>query len=358
MSVRRALLALVVTGWLAAGLGGAYLYVQRYIEYRGFPKPTTPGGIARGTVREVRFHSDVVAHGARYLVYLPPHYAEEAAHGRRFPVLYLLHGVPGTFTVFTNIARAHVDENVLLAKHAMPPVILVMPAGLQGTLHGDTEWANTHSGRWEDFILDVVRDVDHRFATRADRRHRGIAGDSEGGYGATNIALHHLGEFSVLESWGGYFTQTPTDAFRGATQAQLRANSPADYVGSLAPEIRRLGLRAWLYQGRTDAADPAALRSFARQLYAAGAHVKLGFFPGGHDWGLYRAKLPLMLTAAGRWFEHPPSRAGFTATGRSLPLAELQRIQAARHRRCLALQPGQPMVGACRRYRAKHGLKS
>jgi S-formylglutathione hydrolase FrmB len=237
-------------------------------------------------------------------------------------------------------------------------MIIVMPGGKSGVLGADTEWANTPSGNWMSYVTDVVHDVDRHFATIPNRQHRGIAGDSEGAYGAVNIALHELGLFSVIESWGGYFTQTPTAVFRGATQAQLRANSPADYVDSLAPEIRRLGLRAWLYQGRTDAADPAALRSFAGQLYAAGAHVKLGFFPGGHDWGLYRAKLPLMLTAAGRWFEHPPGRAGFSATGRSLPLAQLHRIQAARHRRCLALRPGQPMAGACRRYRAKHDLAS
>jgi enterochelin esterase-like enzyme len=353
MSPRRGILALVVAGWLAAGLGGAYLYVQRYIDYRGFPKPATPNGVAQGTVREVRFHSSVVSHGARYLVYLPPGYAREAARGRRFPVLYLLHGVPGTFTVFTNVAQVHVAANVLIAQHRLRPMILVMPAGLQGTLHGDTEWANTRAGRWEDFILDVVRDVDHRFATRADRRDRGIVGDSEGAYGAVNIALHHLDAFSVIESWGGYFTQTPTGVFAGAPPAQLRANSPAAYVGSLAPEIHRLGLHAWLYQGRTDAADPAALRSFAARLHGAGADVRLGFFAGGHDWGLYRAKTPKMLAAAGRWFSQPPGRAGFSATGRSLSVAQLRRIQAHRHRRCLAMKPGH-IPGACRRYRARH----
>lgn len=356
MPVRRSILALVMAGWLAAGLGGAYLYVQRYIDYRGFPRPATPSGVAKGTVREVRFHSNVVTRGARYLIYLPPGYAQQAARGRRFPVLYLLHGVPGTFTVFTNVAQAQVAANILIAQHKMPPTILVMPAGLQGTLQGDTEWANTRAGRWEDFILDVVRDVDHRFATRADRRHRGIAGDSEGAYGAVNIALHHLDAFSVLESWGGYFTQTPTGVFRGATAAQLRANSPAAYVDSLAPEIRRSPLRAWLYQGRTDSADPGLLRSFAAQLHAAGADVRLGFFPGGHDWGLYRARTPQMLAAAARWFSRPPGRAGFSATGRSLSVAQLKRIRAHRHRRCLALhpRPGLKIPRACRRYRARH----
>jgi enterochelin esterase-like enzyme len=352
MPVRRGIVALVATAWLAAGAGGAYVYVQRYIDYRGFAKPQTPAGVAQGTVREVRFASGVVSRGNRYLVYLPPGYAQAAARGRRFPVLYLLHGVPGTDTAFTNVAEAQVKADVLIARHRMPPMILVMPAGMQG-LYGDSEWANTGAGRWEDFVLAVVRDVDHRFATLADRRHRGIAGDSEGAYGATNIALRHLNLFSVFESWSGYFTQTPTGVFGGATPALLDANSPAAYVRALAPRIRRLGLRAWLYQGRLDRADPAAIKRFAAELHAAGADVRLGFFPGGHDWGLFRAETPRMLAAAGRWFSHPPSGAGFKATGRSLSLAQLHRIEAARRRRCLALPAGHPMGEGCRRLRAR-----
>src|SRR5215213_1405980 len=83
----------------------------------------------------------------------------------------------------------------------------------------------------------------------------------------------------------GYFRQTPTGVFAGASPAALRDNSPAEYIGGLAPEIRRLGLRTWVFQGRTDDADPRLLRAFAAQLHAAGADVHLGFFPGGHDWG-------------------------------------------------------------------------
>ena len=115
---------------------------------------------------------------------------------------------------------------MLIAQHRMPPTIMVMPAGRQSLLDGDTEWADAGAGRWMDFVVDVVHDVDHRFATYPDRRHRGLAGDSEGGYGATNIALHHLPMFSVFEAWSGYFTQTPTAAFSGATRGAAARQQP------------------------------------------------------------------------------------------------------------------------------------
>jgi enterochelin esterase-like enzyme len=359
MAVRRTALGLVIAAWLAGGLVGSYVYVNRYMTYRGFPVPSTPAGVATGTVELVRYHSRVVSHGARYVVYLPPHSARQAARGRRFPVLYLLHGFPGIDTVFTDVGRVHVVANVLLHRHRIRPMILVMPAGLQGILHGDTEWADTGAGRWESFILDVVHDVDRRFATIPDRAHRGIGGDSEGGYGAVNVALHHLNVFSVVQSWSGYFTQTPTAVFAGASPATLRANSPAAYVGSLAPAIHRLGLRAWLYQGRTEPTNPALMRSFAAKLHAAGAEVRIGFFPGKHDWGLFRREIPRMLTSASRWFAQPPTHAtGFSATGRSLSPAQLRRIQRHRRERCYALRPrrGLHMSRFCRRVRAARGL--
>jgi enterochelin esterase-like enzyme len=359
MVVRRGIVGVLIAAWLAGGLGGAYVYVSRYVTYRGFASPATPAGVATGSVRLVRYHSQVVSHGARYAVYLPPHYARQAARGRRFPVLYLLHGFPGADTNFLNIGRAQVVENVLLHRHRMRPMILVMPAGLQGILHGDTEWANTRAGRYEDFVLDVVRNVDRRFATIPDRRHRGIGGDSEGGYGAVNVALHHLDVFSVIQSWSGYFTQTPSAVFAGASPSALRANSPAAYVSSLAPTIHRLGLRAWLYQGRTEPTNPALVRSFAAKLHAAGAEVRLGFFPGRHDWGLFRREIPRMLTSASYWFHQSPARArGFKATGHALSVARLKRIQRQRRERCLALQPrrGLRMSRFCRRVRTRHGL--
>jgi hypothetical protein len=269
--------------------------------------------------------------------------------------VYLLHGSPGKMTAFTSIDAIDVRANVMIARHEIRPMIFVMPGGEQG-LHGDTEWANDRAGRWEDFVMDVVRDVDRRFATRVERRYRALAGVSEGAYGALNIGLHHLGAFSVIQSWSGYFTQTPSGPFAGAGPAQIAADSPADYVASLAPEIHRLGLRAWLLQGRTDWRSPILFRDFADTLHAAGADVRYGFFPGGHDWGLWRAQTPRMLIAASRWFSERPGReVSLGHVGTALSFAARERIRA---QRCLA-----PLTGRhrflhpwCRGYRAALGL--
>jgi enterochelin esterase-like enzyme len=354
----RTALRLAVALWVAIGLWGAYGYLDGYAVHRGFAALTTPASVPRGSLRTIRFHSPAIGRTEGYLVYLPPHYATEAAAGRRFGVMYLLHGAPGTMSSFTDIDAIDARADMLLARRRIQPMILVMPGGEQG-LRADSEWANTPAqGRWMDFVMDVVHDVDQRFATRADRGRRAIAGASEGAYGALNIGLHHLGAFSVIESWSGYFAQDRSGPFASASAALLAANSPRDYLPSLAPVIRRRGLRVWLLQGQTDWRSPALIERFAGELHAAGADVRYGFFPGGHDWGLWRAQTPRMLEAASRWFaERPGGRVAFGHVGRALSRAARIRI---RRQQCLALDRRRVrhIHAACRAYRAARGLPS
>ncbi len=360
-ALRGVLVGAVAGAWLVAGLVSAYSYVHHYDVYRGFPAPVTPAGVARGTVRTESFYSKALGERHDYKIYLPPGYSQQAARGRRFPVLYLLHGNPGQPRVFIDAGAIAVDADVLVARHRMRPMILVMPAGKRSLFHGDTEWADTGSGRWMDWVLEVVHHVDHHYAVRADRRHRGLAGLSEGGYGAINIALRHLDTFSVAESWSGYFRQDGTGVFHNSPRSTVYANSPADYVPSLASMIRRLGFRAWIYQGRTDTTDPGLIRGFSAELHRSGADVHFGFFPGGHDWAIWRRQLPHMLVVASRWFARPPTgQSRLHQVGSALPVATLARIRARRQRHCLHKHLSfHTHIGlGCRLLRAHHGLKS
>lgn len=325
--------------WIVVGLAGAYVYGHRYQLYRGFPAPVTPAGVARGSVHEVRFFSRALGGRHRYLIYLPPHYRRQAARGRRFPVLYLLHGDPGSPQVFLRAGALEVQENVLLQQRRIKPMIVVMPWGRSGFFGGSgTEWANAGGGAYEDFVLDVMRNVDSHYATVRNRQGRGIGGLSEGAYGALNITLHHLAQFSVAESWSGYFNEYATGPFSKEPASVIRANSPMQYVSGLAPRIRWLGYRAWLYQGQLDNRNPANIRTMSNLLHAAGAEVHYGFFPGGHDWGLWRAQLPRMLIAASDWFATPPRQgaAAITSTGHAGSPAAIRAYDIARAKRCRA----------------------
>jgi enterochelin esterase-like enzyme len=288
--------------FLLGGSYASYAYLHDYDLYRGFPAPTEPAGIASGRVLHESFYSRALGQQRSYFVYLPPGYSREAAAGKRFPVLYLLHAPVGHARNYIQVGGLAVRMDTLIARHRIRPFIVVVPEA-HSPFGTDHEWANTSSGDYSGFVLDTVREVDARWATTPTRGERMLAGLSAGGYGATNITLHHPDVFGSFESWSGYFTQTPTDAFKGASAALVRDNDPYHYLASATARLRRYPLRAFLYQGYKDDVPAGEMVAFAKRLQASGSQVGWALYGGAHDWRLWRAQFSHMLVFASRTFE-------------------------------------------------------
>lgn len=132
-------------------------------------------------------------------IYLPPGYREST---RRYPVLYLLHGIGDSPDVWVEGAyqgmeiRATLDS--LIGADAIQPMIVVMPNGTNryvGSYYEDSPV----SGDWRTFIArDLVEYVDAHYRTIAHAESRGIAGHSMGGYGSIVVAMHHPGLVSAV----------------------------------------------------------------------------------------------------------------------------------------------------------------
>lgn len=210
-----------------------------------------------------------------FLIYLPPGYASTTA---RYPVIYLLHGDGQTDGSFLTIGLQSALDR-LIARRAIPPVIAVMIQGGPGS----NNWLNAGATRYEAYVLEVQRLIDRTLPTIPARGARAIAGYSMGGYGAMHIALTHLDDFAVAESWLGFFN--------GLT-GRVRADRAS---------IARLGLRAFVYGGAEDViADPSENAPFAAALRAAGADAHSAVYPGEHDFATLEAHLESMLAFAGR----------------------------------------------------------
>lgn len=158
-------------------------------------------------------------------IYLPPNY--HSATSKRYPVVYLLHGIVDTEGVWV---RAWTKENdgyatvqdVMdrgIAEGKFGPMIVVMPD--QRTKAMGSFYVNSSaSGNWADFTSkDLVEYVDKKFRTIAKNTSRGITGHSMGGYGAITLGMKHPEVFSVVHGmnpaimgWGGDFTKD-TPAF-------------------------------------------------------------------------------------------------------------------------------------------------
>ena len=280
-----------------------------------------------GHLGRVHFYSRALHRVADYLVYLPRGYAAD----RRLPVFFGLHGMPGHPRAFTSNAGIEPRLEWLLHRHRVQPMILVFPDGrVDGRTHSDSEWANTPSGRFESYIVDVVRDVDHRFRTLAHRTDRVIAGLSAGAYGAANAGLHHLELFGGIQVWSGYFRETHDGVFARADAATMAINSPLDYVWRLRPTLARDPTHVFIYIGSRDPNRYQAPPMTA-DLRAVGADASDAIYPG-RTAGRCGPRIWIRCSSSPRSGSTAP--AGLTLAARSRPRAACG--SAAARRACAA----------------------
>ncbi len=256
-----------------------------------------------GQVLNAAIDSPTLGHSLAYRIYLPPGYDDPRFSGMRYPVMYLLHGAPGGDGDWVNGADANQTADALIKTGTIQPMILVMPDGSLGNPHHDTQWGNSPvtGERVEDALVqDLIPAIDRAYRTLATAPDRAIGGNSSGGYGAVNIALHHPDRFSVAVSLSGYFRAERTNDGRdiwGNTAAR-RKNSP---IAMLDHQPLHIDIIA----GRDDTHYEHDSLAFAKALAAHGIDHQLRIYSGGHSWGFWRDHLPGALRYVSRHLAAP-----------------------------------------------------
>jgi S-formylglutathione hydrolase FrmB len=255
--------------------------------------------VSQTRLREESVRSAALDRTMKYRVLVPEGYDGSQ---RRYPVLYLLHGLGGDqndWTTRTNLA----DYSRTF------PLIIVMP-------QGDNQWyvnAADGSARYEDYILtDLQADVVRKFRTVNSRHGRAVAGLSMGGYGAMKMALKRPGAFAVAASFSGAFGAsrdgelerliTGSEAERlqkifGPPGSQTRAEND---VFALAAATKP-GSAPYIYVdcGIADNTLIGANREVVAALHKAGVAYEYHEIAGAHSWDYWdrriREFLPLLM---------------------------------------------------------------
>ena len=143
----------------------------------------------------VQFESRLVGAPLPYNVILPANYRRGSSKHRRYPVLYLLHGLAGGAGDWVS-TRAH------LADHAARyDIIVVVPEGRNAWY---TDSATAPNEKFESyFVEELIPDVERRFRAIPAREGRAVAGLSMGGYGSLKFALKHPELFAFAGSMSG-----------------------------------------------------------------------------------------------------------------------------------------------------------
>ncbi|MDM7923805.1 MAG: alpha/beta hydrolase family protein, partial [Pyrinomonadaceae bacterium] len=141
---------------------------------------------------EAKLDSKLMAKEMPYRVVLPLSYETEKT--KRFPVVYLLHGLTGNYRNWT-------DMTLLTLAARDFDFILVTPEGANGWY---TDSAGVKTDQYESYIVrELIPEIDAKFRTLAKRDSRAIAGLSMGGYGAIKFGLKYPELFKIAGSFSG-----------------------------------------------------------------------------------------------------------------------------------------------------------
>jgi len=157
--------------------------------------------VPHGNVQQILFASPSTGTTRRAHVYTPPGY--EKNQGMRYPVLYLQHGWGEDETAWWNQGHANLIMDNLIAAHDDDESIIVMTYGMTN----DVKPGGLASFDIKPFqtvlVSELIPYVDGHFRTRADARHRAMAGLSMGGFETKLIASANLDKFSHIGLFSG-----------------------------------------------------------------------------------------------------------------------------------------------------------
>jgi enterochelin esterase-like enzyme len=255
-----------------------------------------------GLTLKLTVHGQVSDITRTVYVYLPPQYFASAYQKYRFPAIELIHGFPGEPQDWITVLGVTQLLPSLIQQHEAKPAVLVMPDA-NGQRGVSLQCLNQFNGPQDDTFLakDLPAYIASRLRVQAPGTGWGIAGYSEGGYCAANLALQHRGVYSFAGVLSGYFRPYPNQ-FGSKMVSPFGGNARLAALNTPTDELRSLPLgrplpQFWLGAGLLDAQDVHNADNFAQLLQLRQPGVTLKMVPGdGHTMPTWRRLLPPMLT--------------------------------------------------------------
>ena len=164
--------------------------------------------VPHGQVRLFQYYSNAKQEWRRAMVYTPAEYEKNTK--KRYPVLYLQHGMGEDETGWTKQGFANNILDNLIANKQAVPMIVVMESGdvkapfdfAKGKSNA-AEISDYGASFYKVMIQDLIPEIDKNFRTLSDKKHRAMAGLSWGGHQTFDIVLKNIDKFYYMGAFSG-----------------------------------------------------------------------------------------------------------------------------------------------------------
>ena len=234
--------------------------------------------IAHGKIDTISYASKTVGTTRKALVYTTPGFSKD----KKYPVLYLLHGIGGDEKEWLNGGTPQIILDNLFAEGKIKPMIVVLPNGR--AMKDDRATGNIMApdkvqafATFErDLLDDLIPFIEKTYPALTDRENRAIAGLSMGGGQSLNFGLGNLDKFA----WVGGFSSAP--------------NTKMPEVLVPNPEETKKKLKLlWISCGDKDGLITYGKRLHEYLLKKKVPHVYY-LEPGGHDFKVWKNGLYML----------------------------------------------------------------
>ena len=206
--------------------------------------------VPHGTVSRIWYDSPALGLERRMTVYTPVGYETS---GKRYPVLYLLHGMGGDEEAWISLGRTAQILDNLIAQGKARPMIVVMPNGnasqeaapgesSRGMVPPTMQLPKTMEGSYEQAFPEIVKFIDKNYRTIKSKSGRAIAGLSMGGFHSLHISKQYPDMFNYI------------GLFSAAIMPNKEVSSPIyeNMEGKLKVQFDKKPALYWIAIGKTD----------------------------------------------------------------------------------------------------------
>ena len=217
--------------------------------------------VTKGQVRSVQYYASATKAWRRAMVYTPAEYEKGK---KRYPVLYLQHGMGEDETGWSHQGMMQNIMDNLIAKGEAVPMIVVMESGdVKAPFRGSAREVGKSSygsSFYKVLLDDLIPMIDQTFRTKSDRNHRAMAGLSWGGHQTFDVVFTHLDKFSYAGAFSGaIFGLDINKTYGGVFSRPNEINSKLNYLflgcgseenmgtAKLVDDLRKAGVKVDSY---------------------------------------------------------------------------------------------------------------
>ena len=222
-------------------------------------------GIPHGQIRSIYYHSpnSKVGEWRHALVYTPAEYELAKNAKKRYPVLYLQHGMGEGETSWAIQGKMqHIMDNAIAKGEAVPMLVVMESGDIKAPFNfaggGSNEQGRSEYGAsfYPVLLNDLIPYIDANFRTKSDRENRAMAGLSWGGHQTFDIVLQNLDKFAWLGTFSGaIFGLDVKTAYNGVFANADEFNKKIHYMymnwgeedfiksGDIVKQLREMGIK-------------------------------------------------------------------------------------------------------------------